>query len=96
MVDLVAGAWGSAAVASNVFLRDSLGRLTLVVLDPGRTGAEREELSAIINAQLGGYADPSGISVATPEELFDESLRDAEIGLAVPIDRASFQDSCAS
>lgn len=93
MIDLVAGAWGSNAVASSVFLRDALGRLTLVVLDPDRTGAEREELSAIINAQLGGYADPSGISVATPEELFDESLREADIGLAYPIDEASFQGS---
>ena len=93
MIDLVARAWGSTAVASSVFLRDALGRLTLVVLDAGRTGAEREELSAIINAQLGGYADPSGISVATPEELFDESLREAGIGLAFPIDQASFQGS---
>jgi hypothetical protein len=78
-------------VASSVFLRDALGRLTLVVLDPDRTGAEREELSKKINVQLGGYADPSGISVATPEELFDESLREAEIGLAFPIDQASFK-----
>lgn len=93
MIDLVAGAWGSTAVASNVFLRDPLGRLTLVVLDAGRTGAEREELSATINAQLGGYADPSGISVATPEELFDESLREDGIGLAFPIDRTSFKGS---
>ena len=93
MIDLVSGAWGSTAVSSSVFLRDALGRLTLVVLDRDRTGAEREELSAIINAQLGGYADPSGISVATPEELFDESLREAEIGLALPIDQASFQGS---
>jgi hypothetical protein len=91
MIDLVAGVWGRAAVTSNLFLRDALGRLTLVVLDSGRTGTEREELSAKINAQLGGYADPSGISVATPEELFDESLREAAIGLAVPIDGANFQ-----
>ena len=93
MIDLVAGAWGSTAVTSNVFLRDALGRLTLVVLDADRTGAEREELSVIINAQLGSYADPSGISVATPEELFDEGLRETGIGLAFPIDRASFQGS---
>jgi hypothetical protein len=93
MIDLVAGAWGSAAVANNVFLRDALGRLTVVVLDTDRTSAEREELSAKINTQLGGYADPSGISVATPEELFDESLRDSEISVAFPVDRASFQGS---
>ena len=93
MIDLIAEAWGSSAVASNVFLRDALGRLTLVVLDVGRTGGEREKLSMIINARLGGYTDPSGISVATPEELFDESLREAGIALAFPINRASFQGS---
>jgi hypothetical protein len=93
MIDLVARAWGSTAVASCVFLRDAIGRLTVIVLDPGRTGVEREELSAMINVQLGGYADPSGISVATPEELFDESLREAGIGLAFPIDRESFKGS---
>lgn len=93
MVDLVAKEWGSSAVAGNVFLRDALGRLTLVVLTQDRTGAQREELSGIINAQLAGYADPSGISVATPEELFDESLREAGIGLDFPIDQASFQGS---
>jgi MinD-like ATPase involved in chromosome partitioning or flagellar assembly len=91
MIDLVARAWGSAAVTTNMVLRDALGRLTFVVLDASRNGAEREELSATINAQLGGYADPSGISVATPEELFDESLREAEIGLAIPINADNFQ-----
>lgn len=93
MIDLVVQAWGSTAVANSVFLRDAVGRLTLVVLDIDRTGAEREELSVMINAQLGAYADPSGISVATPEELFDESLRDAEVGLTLPIDQASFRGS---
>ena len=91
MIDLVAAAWGRTAVASNLFLRDALGRLTLVVLDPQKTGADREELSAIINAGLGGYADPSGISVATPEELFDESLREADLGLTFPIDQPNFK-----
>ena len=91
MIDLVAEAWGSSAVANSVFLRDAIGRLTLVALDPNRTGAEREQLSATINAELGGYADPSGISVATPEELFDESLLEAEIGLPFQIDRASYK-----
>lgn len=90
-VDLVARAWGRAAVSSNLFLRDAVGRLTLVVLDSERTSAEREELSALVNTQLGGYADPSGISVATPEELFDDGLREPEIGIAFPIDQDSFQ-----
>jgi hypothetical protein len=93
MIDLVTEAWGATALASSVFLRDALGRLTFVVLDSEKTGAEREELSRIINGRLGGYADPSGISVATPEELFDESLRQPNIGMAFPVDQGSFQGS---
>ena len=93
LVDLIAGAWGSRALALNLFLRDALGRLTLVVLEQDRTGAEREALSAMINAQLGGYADPSGISVATPEELFDESLRAVGLGLSLPMAGINFTGS---
>ena len=93
MIDLVAAAWGESAVSSNLFLRDAIGRLTLVVLDDRKTSVDREELSAAVNLRLGGYADPSGISVATPEELFDETLRETEIGLVLPIDQPSFQGS---
>lgn len=91
IVDLVADAWGTDAVARNLFLRDAVGRLTLVVLEPNKSGAERNELSRKINEQLGVYADLSGISVATPEELFDERLRDPEVGMAFPVIGSSFQ-----
>ncbi|WP_394438944.1 KGGVGR-motif variant AAA ATPase [Sphingobium naphthae] len=90
-INVVADVWGSDAITNNLFLRDPVGRLTLVVLDSGKTGVEREELSKAVDEVLGGYADPSGISVATPEELFDESLREPGIGIAVPIDQATFQ-----
>lgn len=91
MIDVVAEQWGRDAVAHNLFLRDAIGRLTLIVLDDGKTGAEREALSTILNDRIGPYADPSGISVATPEELFDASLRQDGIGLAVPIEQAKFE-----
>jgi len=86
LVDLVAKEWGSAAVAKNLFLRDALGRLTLVVLEVERTANEREKLSQLINSQLNSYADPSGISAATPEELFDISLREEQVGLIFPVE----------
>lgn len=91
IVDLVSEAWGNAAVTRNIFLRDALGRLTVIVLEPDRSSSDREKLSEKITAKLGGYADPSGISVATPEELFDNSLRDPEIGMVLPVVGASFQ-----
>ncbi len=91
IVDLVSESWGSTAVAQNLFLRDALGRLTVIVLETGRTSLDREKLSEKIAAKLGGYADPSGISVATPEELFDDSFRDPEIGITFPIAGTSFQ-----
>lgn len=85
LVDLIVDAWGSEAVARNLFLRDSVGRLTFVVLERGRDGRAREVLSTTINALLGGYADPSGISAATPEELFDDALREAHVGFLFPL-----------
>lgn len=91
IIDLVAEEWGGDAVAGNIFLRDALGRLTLIVLDPSKTSNEREKLSEVLNKRLGGYADPSGISVATPDELFDESLRDTEIGMSFTIDQPNFK-----
>jgi Mrp family chromosome partitioning ATPase len=91
LIDTVVDVWGVAAVESSIFLRDAVGRLTLVVLNTNKSGAEREQLSTIINGLLGGYADPSGISVATPEELFDDSLRQPNVGLAFPVDLESFR-----
>ncbi|MGN7958687.1 KGGVGR-motif variant AAA ATPase [Hyphomicrobiales bacterium] len=91
IVDLVSEVWGSAAVERNLFLRDALGRLTVIVLEVDRTSMDREKLSEKITARLGSYADPSGISVATPDELFDDSLRDPEIGIAFPVAGANFQ-----
>lgn len=88
LVDLVADAWGPDAVGRNLFLRDAAGRLTFVVLERDRDGGQRETLSATINARLAGYADPSGISVATPDELFDERLRDADVGFFFPVKAA--------
>jgi hypothetical protein len=89
-VNLVVEAWGADAIAPNLFLRDAVGRLSFIVLDAGRDGSAREALSTTINQALGAYADPSGISVATPEELFDAQLREAGAGFAMAVKTAQF------
>lgn len=91
LVDLIVDAWGISSVARNLFLRDAAGRLTFVVLEQDKDGQTRESLSAKINTRLDGYADPSGISVATPEELFDERLRDTNAGYLFPIKGGEFK-----
>lgn len=93
LVDVVVEAWGSEAISRNLFLRDAAGHLTFVVLEKDRVGREREEISAKINARLASYADPSGISVATPEELFDEQLRVPDTGFLFPVKAAQYDGS---
>lgn len=91
LVDIVVENWGEAALERNLFLRDAAGRLTFVVLAAEWNAESREALSAKVNAHLGGYADPSGISVATPEELFDDSLREDDVGSLFPVLGQRFQ-----
>jgi hypothetical protein len=71
---LVKQMWGEQALADNLFLRDADGRLTLVVLDQ-RPCEAREYLGKEVSAILKVYADED-FSVATPEELFDDRLKD--------------------
>jgi MinD-like ATPase involved in chromosome partitioning or flagellar assembly len=91
LVDLIVNEWGVLALEENLFLRDAAGRLTFVVLASDRDGAVRDALSGKINTLLGGYADPSGISVATPEELFDPRLRAKDVGSFFPVTGERFQ-----
>lgn len=91
IVDIVSEQWGVSAINNNLFLRDALGRLTVIVLETNKTSEDREKLSKKITERLAGYADPSGISVATPDELFDDGLRDPEIGITFPVAGISFQ-----
>lgn len=93
LVDIIVNAWGAQAAEQNLFLRDASGKLTFVVLNNERNGSEREQISILVNAELRGYADSSGISVATPEELFDDSLRSPQIGFMFPINSERFEGS---
>lgn len=72
---LVQQEWGMAAITENLFLRDVTGRLTFVVLNEKYSTETRTILASKAAAILGSYVDSDGFSVATPEELFDDRLK---------------------
>lgn len=76
-VNVVESTWGTKAVTQNLFMRDPNGRLTLIVLDKSKSKAKRASLGKVAAEALGAYVEQAEYAVATPEELFDDSLRDA-------------------
>ena len=75
---LVSDDWGTEAVRDNVFLRDAIGRLTFVVIDGKHSTDERHSLADRAHAVLGRYVDRDYSTVSTPDELFDESLKNTD------------------
>ncbi|MGB9145175.1 MAG: hypothetical protein WCC14_05100 [Acidobacteriaceae bacterium] len=90
---LVERNWGGEALERNLFLRDVSGRLTFVCLDNRKTPAERSKLAAQAEGQMGSYVDQGGFSVATPEELLDDSLESVSTALRLRIDHEIFRGS---
>lgn len=91
--DLVAKRWGADALRQNLFLRDASGRLTFVLLEESVAPTAQQELSTEAAELLAPYVDPDGFAIATPAELYDESLRDPS-GVTQAIVRGSeFQGS---
>jgi len=88
---LVRNAWGPSALSNNLFLRDASGRLTLVMMREDHSSEERSKLAAVASAELGGYVDSAGFSVATPAELFDESLKDFGLALTINLNHDLFK-----
>lgn len=72
---LVMREWGASAMTENIFLRDVTGRLTFVVLNEAYSSEARTTLASKASAALGGYVDGDGFAVATPDELFDDRLK---------------------
>jgi len=87
---LVSGAWGEASLTGNLFLRDALGRLTFVLLSDAHTPEERTGLAANAVKVLGAYVDKDGFAVATPDELFDDSLREVDNAARIKINHNRF------
>lgn len=80
---LVAAHLGPEALHDHIFLRDAVGRLTLVLRGPSpEQRYERSALNALseaARATLGNYVDE--LVWSTPADLFDLSLGDAQVGL---------------
>ncbi|MEN4081614.1 AAA family ATPase [Serratia marcescens] len=74
---------GVAALENNYFLRDAEGRLSVIVLDDKIDKKNRTRLSTKAKNYLGDYVDDNDFVFSTPDELFDESLKD--IGIASKI-----------
>lgn len=90
---LVSSKWGREAVESNLFLRDASGHLTFVVLDVERSKEDRRKLGEVVANGLQSYVDGAEYAIATPEELFDESLRQNPDVLVVDLVHESFSGS---
>src|ERR1019366_1408285 len=82
-----------SAINNNLFLRDASGRLTFVALEEGHSIEDRAHLALLAAAELGAYVDGAGFSVATPDELFDESLKDINRAMTLSLDHKLFQGS---
>lgn len=77
---------GPQALIENLFLRDATGLLTFVVLQSLSPNL-RKELS-LAAQELRPYVD--NVAVSTPEDLFDESLRESNAGVIERIQHEDF------
>lgn len=87
--NLVKSEWGPEALSENLFLRDVTGRLTFVVLT-SRSLETRQILAEKALEQLSAYVDSKGFAVATPDELFDDRLKDLSQARRVPLESPTF------
>jgi cellulose biosynthesis protein BcsQ len=88
---LVKSAWGEAALANNLFLRDASGQLTFVMLRDVPPPEERTSFAARAVSELGAYVDKDGFAVATPDELFDDRHKDIESGIKLKVSHDLFK-----
>ena len=87
---LVKSSWGEAALAKNLFLRDASGQLTFVLLSDLHSQDERTILAGHAIDELGAYVDKNGFAIATPDELFDERLNEADGAIRLEISHNLF------
>ncbi|HWG21539.1 MAG TPA: AAA family ATPase [Terracidiphilus sp.] len=88
---LVRETWGHSSLEKNLFLRDASGRLTFVLLSDSKTPAERSQLASRAQDELGAYVDKGGFAVATPEELFDDTLTSLAAALRLSVRHKLFE-----
>src|SRR5579863_9719897 len=87
---LIKATWGDAAISRNIFLRDATGRLTFVLVDDSHSQEERTDLAMKAASELGVYVDGMGFALATPDQLFDDTLKDVSRSMTVRIHHSSF------
>jgi hypothetical protein len=87
---LVRNAWGEAALINNLFLRDVSGQLTFVLLKDAPPQDKRIALAEQAVATLGAYVDNEGFAIATPDELFDERLKEVDCAIRLEISHDLF------
>ena len=87
---LVLHEWGPLAIAENFFLRDVTGRLTFIVLSEKYSTEDRATLASKATAALGSYVDGDGFSVATPDELFDDRLKNRTKARRIHLNSSTF------
>ena len=87
---LVKKTWGEDSIARNLFLRDASGRLTFVLLSDSHSRDERIALAKQAADELGAYVDKDGFAIATPDELFDDRLRQADGAIQFQIGHTLF------
>jgi hypothetical protein len=88
---LVRNTWGETALANNLFLRDASGRLTFVMLRDVPSPEERTSFAALAVTELGAYVDKDGFAIATPDELFDDRLKDIGSSIKLKVSHDLFK-----
>lgn len=87
---LVLQEWGPLAISENFFLRDVSGRLTFVVLDEKYSTKDRATLASKVSVALGDYVDGLGFAIATPDELFDDRLKNTTKARVIHLKNSNF------
>ena len=74
MVRILRTSLSVSQIEENLFLRDPSGLLTFVVVTTDIQKSSLAELNRTITAKLYPYVDNDGFAIATPDELFDDTL----------------------
>lgn len=78
MTRLIIEHLGADEIASGLFLRDGSGRLTFVSRSGRTDSTKMAAVGAMISSAMPNYVDE--LPLATPDDLFDDELKDKSIG----------------
>jgi len=81
---------GLDALRENQFLRDVSGKLTFILRTLSPTDEQKATLAAQAEKELGAYVDPDGFCIASPGQLFDDSLQHLDSARRVVVTHPRF------